>query len=65
MGIILNLNHWMAKVSFSQRIPYKIDMIERVTTPEETQIPTSEKAHKQKLYGGGEFNLSIIRCLDQ
>ena len=65
LGIILNLNHWMAKVSFSQHIPYKIDMIERVTTSEETQIPTSEKAHKQKLYGGGEFNLSIIRYLDQ
>ena len=47
LGIILNLNHWMAKVSFSQHIPYKIDMIERVTTPEETQIPASEKTHKQ------------------
>ena len=65
LGIILTLNHWTAKASFSQHIPYKIDMIERVTTPEETQIPTSKKAHKQKLYGGGEFNLSIIRYLDQ
>ena len=65
LGIILNLNHWMAKVFFSQHIPYKIDMIERVTTPEETQIPALEKTHKQQLYGGGEFNLSIIRYLDQ
>ena len=65
LGIILTLNHWMAKASFSQHIPYKIDMIERVTTPEETQIPASEKTHKQQLYGGGEFNLSIIRYLDQ
>ena len=65
LGIILTLNHWMVKASFSQHIPYKIDMIERVTTSEETQIPTSEKAHKQKLYGGGKFNLSIIRYLDQ
>ena len=39
-------------------------MVERVTTPEETQISTPEKAHKQKLYGGGKFNLSIIRYLD-
>ena len=58
-------NNWSFIVSFSQHIPYKIDRIERVTTSEETQIPTSEKAHKQKLYGGGEFNLSIIRYLDQ
>ena len=65
LGIILTLNHWTAKASFSQHIPYKIDMIERVTTSEETQIPTSEKAHKKKLYGGGKFNLSIIRYLDQ
>ena len=58
LGIILNLTHWMANASFSQHIPYKIDTIERVSTSDPGQ------KQKQKLYGGGEFNLSIIRCLD-
>ena len=58
LGIILNLNHWMAKASFSQHIPYKIDTKERVATS------ASGKKQKQEYYGGGQFNISLIRYLD-
>ena len=37
-------------------IPYKIDVIETIV---------SEEEKKEDIYGGGEFNLSIIRYLDQ
>ena len=35
LGIILTLNHWIAKASFSQHIPYKIDTIEKISTSQE------------------------------
>jgi len=64
LGIILNLNHWIANASFSQHVPYKIDTTEGVPISEDAEIPASEETEKQKLYGGGKFNFSIIRYLD-
>ena len=49
-------NKWLLVASFSQHIPYKIDIIETIV---------SEEKEKEDIYGGGEFNLSIIRYLDQ
>ena len=50
-------NKWSFCASFSQHIPYKIDVIETIVSAEEEK--------KEDIYGGGEFNLSIIRYLDQ
>ena len=58
LGIKINLHHWMVNAAFSQHIPYKIDTKERVATSE------SGKKQKQEYYGGGKFNISVIRYLD-
>ena len=42
--------------SFFQHIPYKIDFKEKI-------IPTKE-VEEEKIYGGGLFQLSIIKYLD-
>jgi len=56
VGINMIKNKWSFSASFSQHIPYKIDVIETIV---------SEEGKKEDIYGGGEFNLSIIRYLDQ
>ena len=48
----------MVNAAFSQHIPYKIDTKERVATSE------AGKKQKQEYYGGGQFNISLIRYLD-
>jgi len=58
LGIKINLYHWMVNAAFSQHIPYKIDTKERVATSE------AGKKQKQEYYGGGKFNISVIRYLD-
>jgi len=56
VGVNIIKNKWSFGTSFSQHIPYKIDVIET--------IDPEEKKEKEDIYGGGEFNLSIIRYLD-
>ncbi len=56
VGVNIIKNKWSFSTSFSQHIPYKIDVIETIV---------SEEEKKEDIYGGGEFNLSIIRYLDQ
>jgi len=56
VGVNIIKNKWLFSASFSQHIPYKIDVIETIV---------SEEEKKEDIYGGGEFNLSIIRYLDQ
>ncbi len=56
VGVNIIKNKWSFSASFSQHIPYKIDVIETIV---------SEEEKKEDIYGGGEFNLSIIRYLDQ
>jgi len=56
VGVNSIKNKWSFSASFSQHIPYKIDVIETIV---------SEEEKKEDIYGGGEFNLSIIRYLDQ
>ena len=53
----MNLNYGIFRASFSQHIPYKIDVIKTIVSEEDEK--------KEDIYGGGEFNLSIIRYLDQ
>jgi hypothetical protein len=57
VGINIIKNKWSFGTSFSQHIPYKIDVIEIIVS--------EEKKEKEDIYGGGEFNFSIIRYLDQ
>ena len=57
VGINMIKNKWSFSASFSQHIPYKIDVIETIVSEEDEK--------KEDIYGGGEFNLSIIRYLDQ
>ena len=57
VGVNIIKNKWSFSASFSQHIPYKIDVIETIVSEEEEK--------KEDIYGGGEFNLSIIRYLDQ
>ena len=57
INLLIGVNiKWSFSASFSQHIPYKIDVIETIV---------SEEEKKEDIYGGGEFNLSIIRYLDQ
>ena len=56
VGINMIKNKWSFGTSFSQHIPYKIDVIEIIVS--------EEKKEKEDIYGGGEFNFSIIRYLD-
>ena len=56
VGVNIIKNKWSFNPSFSQHIPYKIDVTETIV---------SEEEKKEDIYGGGEFNLSIIRYLDQ
>jgi len=56
VGINIIKNKWSFGTSFSQHIPYKIDVIEIIVS--------EEKKEKEDIYGGGEFNFSIIRYLD-
>ena len=56
MGINASKNDWTVSASFSQHIPYKVDVIE--------EIPKEEKEEKEDMYGGGLFSIAITRLLD-
>ena len=55
-GLNILKNNWSFVASFSQHIPYKIDLKEKI-------IPEEEK-EKEEIYGGGLFQFSITKYLD-
>ena len=55
-GLNILKNNWSFVASFSQHIPYKIDLKEKI-------IPKEEEK-KEEIYGGGLFQLSITKYLD-
>ena len=56
-GLKMLKNNWVFSGSFSQHIPYKIDLREEI-------IPPEEELEKEDIYGGGLFNLSLTRYLN-
>ena len=55
-GLNILKNNWSFVASFSQHIPYKIDLKEKIIIEEEKE--------KEEIYGGGLFQLSITKYLD-
>ena len=54
-GLNILKNNWLLSASFSQHIPYKIDLREKIIPPQEEV--------KEKIYGGGLFHVSLIKYL--
>jgi len=54
-GLKVLQNNWSFVASFSQHIPYKIDFKEKIIPPEKVE---------EEIYGGGLFQLSIIKYLN-
>ena len=55
LGCNIEKNKWIFRTSFSQHVPYKIDVKEKII---------AEEKEKEELYGGGLFQVSISKYLD-
>ena len=61
LEMVGKFNHWSLSVFFSQHIPYKIITTDEIYVPSDY---TEGEKRKEKMYGGGLFNISLIRYLD-